>query len=307
MDLVKEIKRLKEERNAIILAHYYANDEVQDVADFLGDSLALSEKAATTDADVIVFAGVHFMAETAKILSPEKVVLLPELEAGCSLADSCEASKFKKFIEQYPDSVVISYVNTTAEVKALTDIACTSSNVVKIVESVAKDKQIVFGPDKNLGAYVKRITGREDIILWDGACHFHHDYNAEDIAAQRAQHPNVKLLAHPECGESILLMADVVGSTSALLQYVEKSSDTEFIIATEKGILHQMRKSSPNKNFIPAVVTNSTGEDYCRYMKMTTLESLYNCLKDNRNVIELSDELISKARKSIVTMLELSR
>ncbi len=306
MNLIEEIKRLKEERNAIILSHYYANDEVQDIADFLGDSLALSEVAATTDADVIVFAGVHFMAETAKILSPEKVVLLPEAEAGCSLADSCEALKFKAFIDNYPDAVVISYVNTTAEVKALTDIACTSSNVVRIVESVDKDKTIVFGPDKNLGAYVKRMTGRDNIVLWDGACHFHHEYSAEAIAKQKEENKGVKLLAHPECGEDVLLLADVVGSTSKLLSYVGESSDEAFIIATEKGILHQMRKNAPNKRLIPAIVTNETGEDYCRYMKMTTLQSIYEALRDNKNVIEMSDELISKARGSIVRMLELS-
>ncbi len=304
MDLVNEIKRLKEERNAVILAHYYANDEVQDVADFLGDSLALSEKAATTDADVIVFAGVHFMAETAKILSPQKTVLLPELEAGCSLADSCEASKFKKFIEQYPDAVVISYVNTTAEVKALTDIACTSSNAVDIANSIDKDKTIIFGPDKNLGAYIKRMSGRDNMVIWDGACHFHHDYNAKDIAKQMEENPNVKLLAHPECGEDVLMLADVVGSTSFLLNYVKVSDETTFIIATEKGILYQMKKDAPDKTFIPAVVTNTSGEDYCRYMKMTTLQSIYEALRDNKHEINMPKELMDRARGSIVRMLE---
>ncbi len=305
-DLINEIKRLKEERHAIILAHYYANDEVQDVADFLGDSLALSEIAATTTADVILFAGVHFMAETAKILSPEKLVLLPEIEAGCSLADSCEASKFKAFTEQHPDAVVISYVNTTAEVKALTDIVCTSSNAIKIVNSVPKDKKIIFGPDKNLGAYVKRESGREDMILWDGACHFHHDYKASEIKTQLAKYPGVKLLAHPECGEDVLQLADVVGSTSHLLSYTMNNEDNRFIIATEKGILHQMRKQSPNKEFIPAVITCENNEDYCRYMKMTTLKSVYNSLYYNKNIVELPTELIEKARKSIIRMLELS-
>lgn len=307
MDLVKEIERLKKERNAIILAHYYVRDEVQDIADFLGDSLALSQVAATTDADVILFAGVHFMAETAKILSPEKTVLLPELKAGCSLADSCEASKFKKFIDQHPGATVISYVNTTAEVKALTDIVCTSSNVVKIVNSVPKDQKIIFGPDKNLGTYAMKMTGRTDMLLWDGACHLHHEYSAKGIEKQKIDYPNVKLLAHPECCDDVLSIADVVGSTSALLEFVQKSPDMRFIIATEQGILHQMRKLAPGKEFIVAAVREGDGEDYCRYMKMVTLENIYEALRDNKNVIELDPELITKARRSILAMLELSK
>lgn len=307
MDLVKEIERLKKERNAIILAHYYVRDEVQDIADFLGDSLALSQVAATTDADVILFAGVHFMAETAKILSPEKTVLLPELKAGCSLADSCEASKFKKFIDQHPGATVISYVNTTAEVKALTDIVCTSSNVVKIVNSVPKDQKIIFGPDKNLGTYAMKMTGRTDMLLWDGACHLHHEYSAKGIEKQKIDYPNVKLLAHPECCDDVLSIADVVGSTSALLEFVQKSPDMRFIIATEQGILHQMRKLAPGKEFIVAAVREGDGEDYCRYMKMVTLENIYEALRDNKNVIELDPELITKARRSILKMLELSK
>lgn len=307
MDLVAEIGRLKKERNAIILAHYYVRDEVQDIADFLGDSLALSQVAATTDADVILFAGVHFMAETAKILSPEKTVLLPDLKAGCSLAESCEAAKFKAFIAQHPDSVVISYVNTTAEVKALTDIVCTSSNVVKIVNSVPADKTIIFGPDKNLGTYAQKMTGRKNMLLWDGACHLHHEYWAKGIAQQKEDNPNVKLLAHPECCDDVLQMAEVVGSTSALLDFVQKSPDKRFIIATEKGILYQMRKLAPGKEFIVAAVREGDGEDYCRYMKMVTLENIYEALRDNKNVIELTPELIAAARKSIVRMLELSK
>lgn len=307
MDLVKEIERLKKERSAIILAHYYVRDEVQDIADFLGDSLALSQVAATTDADVILFAGVHFMAETAKILSPEKTVLLPELKAGCSLADSCEASKFKKFIDQHPGATVISYVNTTAEVKALTDIVCTSSNVVKIVNSVPKDQKIIFGPDKNLGTYAMKMTGRTDMLLWDGACHLHHEYSAKGIEKQKIDYPNVKLLAHPECCDDVLSIADVVGSTSALLEFVQKSPDMRFIIATEQGILHQMRKLAPGKEFIVAAVREGDGEDYCRYMKMVTLENIYEALRDNKNVIELDPELITKARRSILKMLELSK
>lgn len=307
MDLVKEIARLKKERNAIILAHYYVKDEVQDIADFLGDSLALSQVAATTDADVILFAGVHFMAETAKILSPEKTVLLPELKAGCSLADSCEASKFKKFIDQHPGATVISYVNTTAEVKALTDIVCTSSNVVKIVNSVPKDQKIIFGPDRNLGTYAQKMTGRYDMLLWDGACHLHHEYSAKAIMQQKEDNPNVKLLAHPECCDDVLSIAEVVGSTSALLEFVQKSPDKRFIIATEKGILHQMRKLAPGKEFIVAAVRDGDGEDYCRYMKMVTLKNIYEALRDNKNVIELDPELIVKARKSILKMLELSK
>lgn len=307
INFVKEIERLKKERNAIILAHYYVRDEVQDVADFLGDSLALSQIAATTNADVILFAGVHFMAETAKILSPDKTVLLPDLKAGCSLADSCEASKFKAFIAQHPDATVISYVNTTAEVKALTDIVCTSSNVVKIVNSVPKDKKIIFGPDKNLGTYAQKMTGRHDMLLWDGACHLHHEYSAKGIAAQKAANPGVKVLAHPECCDDVLSISDIIGSTSALLKFVEESEDRKFIIATEKGILHQMRKVAPGKEFIVAAVREGDGEDYCRYMKMVTLENVYQSLRDNKNVIELPKELIEKARKSIVRMLELSK
>lgn len=307
MDLIKEINRLKKERNAIILAHYYVRDEVQDIADFLGDSLALSQVAATTDADVILFAGVHFMAETAKILSPEKTVLLPDLKAGCSLADSCEASKFKKFIAQHPGATVISYVNTTAEVKALTDIVCTSSNVVKIVNSVPKDTKIIFGPDKNLGRYAQKMTGREDMLLWDGACHLHHEFSADGIRRQKEDNPNVKLLAHPECCDDVLSISDVVGSTSMLLNFVETSPDKRFIIATEQGILHQMKKIAPGKDFIVAAVKEGDGEDYCRYMKMVTIENIYEALRDNKNIIELSPELITKARKSIVRMLELSK
>lgn len=307
MDLVKEINKLKKERNAIILAHYYVRDEVQDIADFLGDSLALSQVAATTDADVILFAGVHFMAETAKILSPEKTVLLPDLKAGCSLADSYEASKFKQFIAQHPGATVISYVNTTAEVKALTDIVCTSSNVVKIVNSVPKGTKIIFGPDKNLGRYAQKMTGREDMLLWDGACHLHHEFSAEGIARQKTDNPNVKVLAHPECCDDVLSISDIIGSTSALLNYVETSPDVRFIIATEKGILHQMRKIAPDKEFIVAAVREGDGEDYCRYMKMVTLESIYESLRDNKYIIELKPELIAKARKSILRMLELSK
>lgn len=307
MDIVKEIERLKKERNAIILAHYYVRDEVQDIADFLGDSLALSQVAATTDADVILFAGVHFMAETAKILSPTKTVLLPNLEAGCSLAESCEASKFKKFIDQHPDSVVISYVNTTAEVKALTDIVCTSSNVVKIVNSVPKDKTIIFGPDKNLGAYAQKMTGRDNMLFWDGACHLHHEYSAAGIAKQKADRPGVKVLAHPECCADVLALADVIGSTSALLEFVQTCEDRSFIIATEKGILYQMGKLAPGKEFIVAAVREGDGEDYCRYMKMVTLENIYEALRDNKNIIELEPALIEKAQKSIFKMLELSK
>lgn len=307
MDLIKEINRLKKERNAIILAHYYVNDEVQDIADFLGDSLALSQVAATTDADIILFAGVHFMAETAKTLSPEKKVLLPVLEAGCSLADSCEAVKFKAFIDKHPGATVISYVNTTAEVKSLTDIVCTSSNVIKIVNSVPKDQTIIFGPDKNLGTYAMKMTGRTDMLLWDGACHLHHEYSAEGIARQKSENPSVKLLAHPECCDDVLSIADVVGSTSMLLNYVQECEDTKFIIATEKGILHQMRKLAPSKEFIVAAVREGDGEDYCRYMKMVNLQNIYDALNEDKHIIELPEELISKARKSILKMLELSK
>src|SRR5246500_308447 len=251
LDLFAEINKLKKEKNAIILAHYYQDADIQDIADYIGDSLGLSQEASKTNADIIVFAGVHFMAETAKILSPGKKVLLPDLKAGCSLADSCPPHLFRKFKENYPDHLVITYVNCTAELKAMTDIVCTSSNAVQIVESLPKDQKIIFGPDKNLGAYVAKKTGR-DLVLWNGACMVHEIFSQEKITRLKERHPKAKLLAHPECEEVVLKMADYIGSTTGILKYATKSPEKEFIVATEAGIIHQMRKENPDKTFIPA-------------------------------------------------------
>lgn len=305
VDLVEEIKRLKKEKNAVILAHYYQDAEIQDLADYIGDSLGLSQQAAKTDADVIVFAGVHFMAETAKILSPNKKVLLPDLKAGCSLSDSCPPHLFAKFKEKYPDHLVITYVNCTAELKALSDIVCTSSNAVQIVESLPADQKIIFGPDKNLGDYVKKKTGR-DLVLWNGACMVHEIFSQEKIDNLRAEYPNAKFIAHPECEEHILANADYIGSTSGMLKYtIENAADT-FIVATESGILHQMQKSSPTKIFIPAPPNNACACNDCPHMKLNTLEKLYNCLKYDQPEINLPEDVINRAQKPIERMLEIS-
>ncbi|MES2593542.1 MAG: quinolinate synthase NadA [Bacteroidota bacterium] len=305
LDLFSEINKLKKEKNAVILAHYYQDADIQDIADFIGDSLALSQQAAKTDADIIVFAGVHFMAETAKILCPQKKVLLPDLNAGCSLADSCPADKFAAFKAQHPDHLVISYINCSADIKALTDIICTSSNAEQIVESLPKDQKIIFAPDKNLGAYIKKKTGR-DMVLWDGSCMVHEIFSLEKITKLKNQYPNAKLVAHPECEAIILEIADYIGSTSGLLSYVAKSDAKEFIVATEAGILHQMNKHNPEKLFLPAPPTNSCACNDCPHMKLNTLEKLYNCLKYEQPEITLSAELIEKAKKPIIKMLELS-
>lgn len=305
IDLVDEIKRLKEEKNAVILAHYYQESEIQDIADYIGDSLGLSQQAAKTDADVIVFAGVHFMAETAKILSPSKKVLLPDLKAGCSLSDSCPPHLFAKFKEQYPDHLVITYVNCTAELKALSDIVCTSSNAVQIVESLPVDQKIIFGPDRNLGDYVKRKTGRE-LVLWNGACMVHEIFSQEKIERLRAEYPNAKFIAHPECEEHILAQADYIGSTSGMLKFtIEDTSDT-YIVATESGILHQMQKASPGKKFIPAPPNNACACNDCPHMKLNTLEKLYNCLYYEQPEIILPDDVIRRAQRPIERMLEIS-
>lgn len=305
LDLIEEIKKLKKEKNAVILAHYYQEAEIQDLADYIGDSLGLSQQASKTDADVIVFAGVHFMAETAKILSPSKKVLLPDLKAGCSLSDSCPPHLFSKFKEQYPDHMVITYVNCTAELKALSDIVCTSSNAVQIVESLSKDQKIIFGPDKNLGDYVKRKTGR-DLVLWNGACMVHEIFSREKIEKLRIEYPGAKFIAHPECEDHILAEADYIGSTSGLLKYtIENESDT-FIVATESGILHQMQKSSPNKKFIPAPPNNACACNDCPHMKLNTLEKLYNCLKYDLPEVTLTEDVIRRSRKPIERMLEIS-
>ncbi|GAB3914797.1 quinolinate synthase NadA [Mucilaginibacter boryungensis] len=305
LDLFDEIEKLKKEKNAVILAHYYQEPDIQDIADYIGDSLGLSQQAAKTDADIIVFAGVHFMAETAKILSPTKKVLLPDLKAGCSLADSCPPHLFKKFKEQYPDHLVITYVNCTAELKAMSDIVCTSSNAIQIVESLPADQKIIFGPDKNLGAYVAKKTGR-DLVLWNGACMVHEIFSREKIIKLKERHPGVKLLAHPECENVILQMADYIGSTTGILKYATSHPDKEFIVATEAGIIHQMQKDNPDKVFIPAPPNNNCACNDCPHMKRNTLEKLYLCLKNEAPEITLPADIIEKAVKPIERMLEIS-
>lgn len=305
LDLVEEIKRLKKEKNAVILAHYYQEAEIQDLADYIGDSLGLSQQAAKTEADVIVFAGVHFMAETAKILSPNKKVLLPDFKAGCSLSDSCPPHLFAKFKEQYPDHLVITYVNCTAELKALSDIVCTSSNAVQIVESLPKDQKIIFGPDRNLGEYVKRKTGR-DLVLWNGACMVHEIFSQDKIEDLRKAHPEAKFIAHPECEDHILAMADYIGSTSGMLKYTIDDSSQTYIVATESGILYQMQKASPHKTFIPAPPNNACACNDCPYMKLNTLEKLYNCMYYDMPEVVLSEDIIERARRPIERMLEIS-
>ena len=305
LDLFAEIEKLKKEKNAIILGHYYQEPDIQDVADFIGDSLALAQKAESTDADIIVFAGVHFMAETAKILNPHKKVLLPDLNAGCSLSDSAPPALFKAFKEKYPDHIVITYINCSAGIKALSDIICTSSNAKQIVESLPLDQKIIFAPDKNLGAYISKVTGR-DMVLWNGACMVHEIFSAEKITKLKVRHPNAKVIAHPECEEHVLRLADFIGSTSALLKYSEQSEANEFIVVTESGILHQMQKNSPHKTFIPAPPTNTCACNDCPYMKLNTLEKLYLCMKYETPEIIMSEALLTAARKPIQKMLEIS-
>jgi quinolinate synthase len=305
-EYIDEINRLRKEKNAIILAHYYQIPEIQDIADFVGDSLGLSQEAYNTDANIIVFAGVHFMAETAKILNPRKKVLLPDLEAGCSLADSCPSKDFKKFKEKYPDHIVISYINCSAEVKALSDIICTSSNAVKIVESLPKEQKIIFAPDRNLGNYVNMNTGR-NMVLWEGSCEVHDVIKTEAIINMKITHPDAKLIAHPECKAVILQMADFIGSTTALLNYTQKDPAKAFIVATETGILHQMQKSSPDKKFYIVPTDETCSCNDCPYMKLNTLPKLLNCLKNESPEIQLSEKLMDEARKPILRMLELSK
>jgi quinolinate synthase len=305
LDLFEEIEKLKRQKNAVVLAHYYQEPDIQDIADYIGDSLGLSQEAAKTDADIIVFAGVHFMAETAKILSPQKTVLLPDLKAGCSLADSCPPHLFKKFKEKYPDHLVITYVNCTAELKALSDIVCTSTNAVQIVESLPKEQKIIFGPDKNLGAWVAKKTGR-DLVLWNGACMVHEIFSREKITKLKERHPNAKFIAHPECEEAVLAMADYIGSTTGLLKYSINNEAQEFIVATESGIIHQMEKANPTKTFIPAPPNNSCACNDCPYMKRNTLEKLYLCLKNGLPEVTVPENIIVEARKPIERMLEIS-
>ena len=305
--LVDEINRLKREKNAVILAHYYTTPEVQAVADFLGDSLALSLEARKTTADIILFAGVNFMAETAKVLSPEKKVLLPDPEAGCSLAESCPADRFAEFRSRYPGHKVVSYVNTSVGVKALTDICCTSSNALKVVESIPADQPIIFAPDRNLGSYIQRLTGRENMVLWDGACHVHEEFSLERILELKHEHPDARIVVHPECREYIVQVADFVGSTAAILSYCGRSEAEEFIVVTESGILSEMRKRYPSKTFIPAPPTDSTcGCNECRYMKMVTLEKMRDALRDESPEVVIDSETAQAAARSIIAMTEIN-
>ncbi len=308
LNLVEEINRLRKEKNAVILAHYYQVPEIQDIADFVGDSLALAQAAAKTNADIILFAGVHFMAETAKILNPDKKVLLPDLLAGCSLAESAPKEKFEAFKQQYPDHIVVSYVNTSADIKALTDIVCTSSNAEKIINSLPADAKIIFAPDKNLGAYLKKKTGR-DMLLWDGACEVHEEFSLEKILQLKAEHPDAKIIAHPESRDYILNIANYIGSTSGLLNYVQKSEAKEFIIATESGILHKMAQLAPGKILIPAPPVNDENAcacTECPYMKRNTLEKIYLALKYELPEVNVEEQLRKKALVPIQRMLELS-
>jgi quinolinate synthase len=305
IDIFAEIKKIKQTKNAVILAHYYQDADIQDIADFIGDSLGLAQQAQRTDADIILFAGVHFMAETAKILNPGKKVLIPDLNAGCSLADSCPPEKFREFKKQHPDHIVITYVNCTAEIKALSDIICTSTNAVKIVESLPKEQPVIFAPDKNLGAYINKVTGR-NMLLWNGTCMVHEIFSLEKIIKLKVQHPSAQLIAHPECEAAILDRADFIGSTTALLNYTKSSNCKEFIVATETGILHQMIKSSPAKTFIPAPPDNSCACNDCPHMKLNTLEKIYLTLKYEKPELILPQNLIEAAKKPILRMLELS-
>lgn len=305
-DLVAEIKKLKAEKDAVILAHYYQKGEIQDLADFIGDSLALARIAEKLPNRVIVLCGVHFMGETAKILCPGKKVLVPDINAGCSLADSCDAADFKKFIEAHPGHTVVSYVNTTSGVKALTDVVVTSSNARQIVDSLPEDAKIIFGPDRNLGNYIKSVTGR-DMVVWDGACHVHEQFSVEKLAELKKAHPGAKVLAHPECKKTVLLLADKVGSTAALLKYAVESDVEEFIVATESGILHEMQKKCPGKVFIPAPPSDSSCAcNDCNFMKLNTLEKLYNTLKYEQPEIEVDSQVAAAARRPIERMLEIS-
>jgi len=304
--LINAINKLKKEKNAVIMAHYYQTGDIQDIADHVGDSLALAQWASKTDADIIVLCGVHFMGETAKILSPTKKVLIPDMNAGCSLADSCPADEFETFTKAHPDHTVISYVNTTAAVKALTDVVVTSTNARKIVDSFPKDAKLIFGPDRNLGNYINSVTGRS-MLLWDGACHVHEQFSVEKLVKLKSEHPGALILAHPECKKTVLLMADFIGSTQALLNYATDSENTSFLVATESGILHEMQKRNPDKEFIPVPPNDSTCAcNECNFMRLNTLEKLYNCLLNETPEILIDEELRIKAVKPILRMLEMS-
>lgn len=303
---IDEINRLKKELNAVLLAHYYQEGDIQDIADHIGDSLQLAQAAEKTNADVIVFAGVHFMAETAKILNPNKLVLLPDMNAGCSLAEGCPAELLKKFKEKYPEHLVISYINCSAEVKAMSDIICTSSNAEKIINQIPKEQKIIFAPDKNLGAYIIKNTGR-DMVLWQGACIVHETFSEKKILQLKHENPKAKLIAHPECEEKVLINSDFIGSTSALLMFVEKDNTEEFIVATEPGIIHQMEKIAPQKKFIIAPPEANCSCNECPYMKLNTLEKLYLCMRDKKPEITLEKEIQTKALIPIQRMLEMSK
>ncbi len=306
LNLKEEILKLKKEKGAMIMAHYYTKGEIQEIADYIGDSLALARKAAQTDAPIIVMCGVHFMGETAKVLCPDKKVLVPDLNAGCSLADSCPAYEFAKFIKAHPGHTVISYVNTTAAVKALTDVVVTSGNARQVVDTFPADEKIIFGPDKNLGNYINGLTGRQ-MVLWDGACHVHEKFSLEKIVELKKQHPEAQVLVHPECKKPLQMIADKVGSTAVLLDYARTTDYKEFIVATESGILFEMKRSCPDKTFIPAPPADSTCAcNDCSYMKLNTLEKLYNCLKYEQPEVNVDASLMEAARKPIERMLELS-
>jgi len=305
-DYISEINRLNKNKNAVILAHYYQTEDIQDIADFVGDSLALSQKAASNNADIVLFAGVKFMAETAKILSPEKKVLIPDMNAGCSLADSCKAEDFKKFIEENPGRTVVTYVNTNIDIKVLSDIICTSSNAVEIIESLPAGEKIIFGPDRNLGNYILNKTGR-DIKVWNGTCHVHEEFSLEAILKLKKEHPEAKIIVHPECELPIRIVADFIGSTSALLQFTKKDDSVTYIVGTEPGIIHQMRKANPLKEYIPAPPKDSTcGCSECNFMKLITIEKIFKCLRDEKPEILIDTEILNKARRPIMRMMEIS-
>ncbi|HOF99298.1 MAG: quinolinate synthase NadA [Paludibacteraceae bacterium] len=305
-ELSEEINRLRKEKNAVILAHFYQEPDIQDIADHVGDSLALAQWAAQTDADIIVLCGVHFMGETAKILNPQKKVLIPDMNAGCSLADSCPADAFEEFVKNHPDYTVISYVNTSAAVKALTDVVVTSTNARKIVESFPENEKIIFAPDRNLGNYINSVTGRQ-MLLWNGACHVHEQFSVEKLVELKKEHPEALVLAHPECTKPLLMMADYIGSTQALLNFATASDKNEFLVATESGILHEMQKKNPNKHFIPVPPNDSTCAcNECNFMRLNTLEKVYQCLLNESPEILVEEKIRQKAVKPILRMLELS-
>ena len=306
-ELIEKINLLRKEKNAVIMAHYYQEGAIQDIADMIGDSLALAQWATKTTADILVVCGVHFMGETAKILSPHKKVLVPDMNAGCSLADSCKAEDFEAFIKQHPDHTVISYVNTTAAVKALTDVVVTSTNARKIVDQFPQDAKLIFGPDRNLGDYINKISGR-NMVLWNGACHVHEQFSVEQLVSLKKQYPEAKVLAHPECKNVVLMLADYIGSTQALLNYATESNDTTFLIATESGIIHEMQKRNPSKTFIPIPPVDSTcGCNNCQYMRLNTLEKIYDCIKNETPEILVDEAIRVKAVKPILKMLEMSK